>query len=38
VSAGPDGIIEVTVFALAQQHTDDVEKAVRKAVERATSS
>lgn len=33
VNSAPDGSIEVTVFALAQRHTDDVEKAVRKAVE-----
>ncbi len=30
-----DGSIEVTVFVLAQDHANDVERAVRKAVERA---
>lgn len=37
VSPAADGGLEVTIFALAQEHTDDVEKAVRKAVEGATS-
>ncbi len=37
VQAKPGGQIEVTVFALAQTHTADVELAVRKAVERSST-
>lgn len=38
VQAKPGGQIEVTVFALAQTHTADVELAVRKAVERSSTT
>jgi small-conductance mechanosensitive channel len=34
ITSKSDGTIEVTVFALAQDHANDVERAVRKAVER----
>lgn len=36
ITARSDGNIEVTVFALAQDHADDVERAVRGAVERSS--
>jgi small-conductance mechanosensitive channel len=38
ISSRSDGDIEVTVFALAQDHANDVERAVRKAVEDLSAS
>ena len=38
ITSRSDGSIEVTVFALAQDHANDVERAVRKAVERFSTA